>query len=468
MKRFFGAVALAAVALTIALIGTASGASPTYSNGFETDTAGWFDNGGTIAQQSSAYVNPGGYASGINSASGGFHARLNRGPCSTDLTGGGGPTVYCSGPFTRWGGYGQTWYGGWTTQVDVYLDAAYAQANADSYSGNLAGLSLDETPPGNPTDPDVKGTRFDYSSAVNNAQGNFIRDFGFNVATGPDLHGNLTCTGFIATAGMNVNRSGADAYNPAFNPQCIPTSGWYTFKHTFRENMSTHFLEVLMEIIPVGSATPTASWTIQSPDPIASGDPTKDVGCNRYGWFTDQEMWGLPIDNASINGGCTAPAQVGKIAPTATTCQQYAGGTASDLVGGLQYTTKGGLINAVSPGVFFYYTKVSGTTGQTVGITENHTGAPAIPIQQGQVVLYSASASSLCKVLRWTTTVNPDGTATGNLPSSGDFIVGVKYSASDLKGKTPPASPPVTYSFGTTLAGNPIPADDASVVLAKK
>jgi hypothetical protein len=311
MKRFFGVVAIAAIALTIALIGTASGAGPTYSNGFETDTAGWFDsanfdpNYGTITQRGDGYVNdpiPGGYASGISSADGTHHARLDRTACFTDSSGSIGPAVNCYGPFTRWGGYGSTWYGGWTTQVDIYLDATYAQNNPDSTSGNLAALT------GDPTNPDVKGTRFDYSSAVNNENGGFIRDFGFNVATGPDPHGNLTCLGFIATAGMNVYRSGADAYDPGHGATCIPESGWYTFKHTFRENMGTHNLEVLMQIIPVGSASPAAEWTIEDTlDHIHGADPSTNVGCNRYGWFADQEIWGLPIDNASIDGGCTPP-----------------------------------------------------------------------------------------------------------------------------------------------------------------
>jgi len=302
-RRLFGTVALAAVAFTVLLVGAASGAGPTYSNDFETDTAGWFtDFGGTITQQGDGYVNPpspGGYASDISSAGGTHHARLDRTTCVTDSSGSIGPAVNCSGPFTRWGGYGSTWYGGWTTQVDIYLDAAHAQANADSTSGNLAALTS------NPTNPDVKGTRFDYTSAVNNAAGGFMRDFGFNVATGPDLHGNLTCTGWIATAGNNVNRSGADAYNPAFNPQCIPDSGWYTFKHTFYADGNN--LKALMEIVDVDTSAVVADWIVTSGDLIVGSDASHSVGCNRYGWFTNQEIWGLPIDNASIDGGCTAP-----------------------------------------------------------------------------------------------------------------------------------------------------------------
>jgi hypothetical protein len=293
-------VALAAVALTLVLVSSASAVEPTYRNGFEIDTAGWFDASGTITRQPSGYVNPGGYASDINSATGGFHARLDRGTCETQA-GGGGDTVNCPGPFTRWGGRNNTWpVGGYTTQVDIYLDPAYARANPDSYGGNITCLEASDPS----SDPTCKGTRFDYSSAINNAAGGFLRDFGFNVATGPDPNGNLTCTGWIATAGTNVNRTGASPYNPAFTPQCISNPGWYTFKHTFYAEGNN--LKVRMEIIPVGSATATATWTVTSGDLIVTGDPSTSVGCNRYGWFTNQEIFGLPIDNASMTG-CGTP-----------------------------------------------------------------------------------------------------------------------------------------------------------------
>ena len=64
------------------------------------------------------------------------------------IPGGIGPSVRCSGPFTRWGGYGANWNGTYTTQVDIYLDTEYANdpANEDSSVGNLDLIS-------NPTDP---------------------------------------------------------------------------------------------------------------------------------------------------------------------------------------------------------------------------------------------------------------------------------------------------------------------------
>ena len=288
--RLFCTVALVAVALALVLVSPASAAEPTYRNGFEIDTDGWSNNSGTITRRPSGYVNPGDFASGINSATGGFHARLNRGECET-RAGGGGPTVNCSGPFTRWGGYNSKWpVGGYTTQVDVYLDTAYATANADSYGGNLACLVP------NPTDVACKGTRFDYSSAINNSSGNHLRDFGFNVSTG--LAGD-NCLGFTLTGTTNVNRTGANPNAGAHG--CIPTSGWYTFKHTFSEENG--FLKVVMEITPVSGGPATASFTISGIDPIGT------VGCNRYGWFSNQEIWGLPIDNASMTG-CGTPLPV--------------------------------------------------------------------------------------------------------------------------------------------------------------
>jgi hypothetical protein len=463
-RLLFGApvvAALCAVAF-LGLAASASAALPTYNNSFETDTAGWFDNGGTITREQSGSSYGGGYADPVASASGGYHARLGRGTCDTSDINPAGTAVNCTGPFTRWGGYNKTWTGGYTTQVDVYLDAEYAQANADSFGGNIACLTAAD----GPTNTECKGTRFDYTSAINNANGDHLRDFGFNVSTGLAKDDRVVlpaCQGFTVTGQTDVNRVNANPNIDNYDPQCIAESGWYTFKHTFSDDGTGH-LRVLMEIIPVGGSNPAASWTIDSGDPIASGDPSKDVGCNRYGWFSNQEIYGLPIDNASMTGCGTPPVPAGRISPTGTTCQQYAAGTAP-VLGQVQYTTtRGGKINAVSPGVFFYYTKVSGAQGDDVEITQEHTGAaPAIPIQNGQVVLYNAST---CKVLKWTGTANSDGT--GELPSSGNFIIGVKYSPSSLKGLTAPNPATVTYSFGTELNSVEIPADAASVDLVKK
>jgi hypothetical protein len=442
MKRtIFGAAAFAVFAL-IVVSGAAAAGSGVTSNGFETDTAGWFDNDGTINREASGYVNPGGYASPTTAATGGYFAALNRGPCSVEV-GGGGNTIRCSGPYTDWGGYGSKWNGTYTTQVDIYLDAAYANdpANEDSYGGNL-----DLATGSNSTDPSYKGTRFDYTSAINDNTGAHLRDFGFVVGTGQS---GTTCTGWTVNAQQNVNRINAFPDDLSKNPACIADSGWYTFKHTFFEN-ADHNLEVLMQIIRKSDNAVVAHWNIVS-GPAGTPDPISTVGCNRYGWFSNQEIWGLPIDNARIEGGCVAPVITGgQILPTGTTCQAYhAGATSLDKV---QYTlTKGGKINSVSPGVFFYYGTVTGTAGQTVTITQtaNPATAPLIPIQHGQVILYDTS----CNVVKWTHN-DSAGVATGTLPSTGTFIISVKYSPADLKGVSNPGT--VTYTIdGATIVLQP-------------
>ncbi|MGA9162782.1 MAG: hypothetical protein WB297_18210 [Actinomycetota bacterium] len=310
MKRRLLIVAALCAAMLVGLAGPAGA----YSNNFDTDTDGWFDNGAaTITQQPSGYDSTGNlpYADDITSASDGFHARLGRGQCQT-LQSDNGLYVNCSGPYTYWGdGTKYTWNGPYTTQVDIYLDTAYANANPDTFGGNYTEL----TTPNPSTDPTDIGTRFDFTSAINSSTpvlsdpndpnsplvGQHLRDFGFNVSTG---YANDTCGGFMVTGQTVVNRNNANPNIGQHDPQCIDETGWYTFKHSFSEEAG--YLKVVMEIIPVdpNSQETTKSWTITGIDPI------ENVGCNRYGWFSNQEIFGLPIDNASMTGGCEAQSEI--------------------------------------------------------------------------------------------------------------------------------------------------------------
>ena len=85
MRRFLRQAArwlpLFAIAVFFAVpVLVASAAAPPgpYFNGFETNTAGWFNfSGATITRVPSFYsTGVGGYANGIASASGNYHARL--------------------------------------------------------------------------------------------------------------------------------------------------------------------------------------------------------------------------------------------------------------------------------------------------------------------------------------------------------------------------------------------------------
>src|SRR3954447_937566 len=116
-----GPITALAVMLWVILALVAGGvAAVTFMNGFETDTTGWLDNSGTANRVADGYTSPVPYASAISSApdptdpgTPRHHARLRRGTCSTQA-GGGGPTVDCTGPFTRWGGYNTAWQGGYS------------------------------------------------------------------------------------------------------------------------------------------------------------------------------------------------------------------------------------------------------------------------------------------------------------------------------------------------------------------
>jgi hypothetical protein len=161
-----------------------AGAPPApFFNGFEKNTAGWFSPRGTITRQPSAYSNGGGYADGIPSAAGNWHARVTGDPC--DHT----PSTNCTAPFTRWGGYSSTFpAGGYLTQLDIYLDVGWSVGRVDY--------------------------RFDWDSSINDNTGNFLRDFVFNAGTNPDGSG-----GFFVNASTNATRSGAFPENPCPQPE---------------------------------------------------------------------------------------------------------------------------------------------------------------------------------------------------------------------------------------------------------
>lgn len=284
-------MAVVALAVTVAPVQAAAPPGP-FFNGFEKNLDGWFDStspgpfpntgSGLITRQMSGFTNgPGGYASGIQSAAGQWHARVT-GDCNFN----------CPGPKTTWGGYSSVFpQGGYRTQLDIYFDVAWAANHPDA--------------------------RFDFSSAINsNAPTNpptFRRDFVFNVSTKDPLENPGDPEGFRIQSSTNANRSGANAnfpcpapsnmpYNSCRPPAFITSSGWYTFRHTFRDG-GDGYLDVDFDIFALGSSTPLAHWTIDGfHDPFS--DPMSDVGGNRYGLFAIEEIPDLAIDNSLRTGLC--------------------------------------------------------------------------------------------------------------------------------------------------------------------
>jgi hypothetical protein len=260
---------IAVAALFVLLVPSSAVADPPpgpYFNGFETNTAGWFTfSGATVTRQPSGYMTgPGGYANGINSASGNYHARLGIDPSPDSCTFGGGIAPIYYGPYTNWGGYSSIFpTGGYFTRLDIYLDVQWAQAHPDK--------------------------RFDWASAINNTSGMHRRDFVFNAGTDP--------LGFVISGGNNSTRCGANPADPGHAPVQVSLSGWYTFEHAFT-GVAGGPLVVVMRLINKSTNAVVGTWVRSDPTDIIG----VTVGGNRYGWFVQNEIDDLAIDNSERTG----------------------------------------------------------------------------------------------------------------------------------------------------------------------
>jgi len=238
MKRFFGIALVIMMAASLFFAAASVGAEDSgYFNGFETDLDGWYEYNSEMTIVSSGH-------NGITSADGDNHVVIT-------------PPMYdtWTGVFTRWGGYSSVWpEGGFYTELDIYLDVEYATSNV--------------------------GQQFDFTSAVSKKDGDFRRDYIFSVGT--------TDEGFVMSAS---NNSPGWPANPGRNPVNIYTSGWYTFRHNFRDVADV--LTVEMEVID-SNGNVVGSWTLSDPTDIIS----TIIGGNRYGWFCFIEFPELAIDNA--------------------------------------------------------------------------------------------------------------------------------------------------------------------------
>src|SRR5260370_42490816 len=84
--------------LTLIVFGASADAPPgPYFNGFETDTAGWFNySGATITRVASGSSST--YANGVAAAPGNYYARLGKDPSPPTCASGGGPQPWSVGP----------------------------------------------------------------------------------------------------------------------------------------------------------------------------------------------------------------------------------------------------------------------------------------------------------------------------------------------------------------------------------
>lgn len=248
---------------------------PVWSQGFETDTSGWFDSSndwsGTITRVPSG-------TSAISSSSGSYHAVI-QGDAS-------------SAPFTRFDGYRDTWPGTWRAEIDVYLNPAWGA-----------------------------GQGFDYSVAATGTDGNHQRDFIFHVTKD-------TSTGKLLVAGSNNTNFAPREDLEGINHYEVTTAGWYTFQHVFYDDGG-----VLAVDLNLLDSNGTILFTETRRD--ASDTIPGEVGGNRYGWFTFVNVTnGIAVDNhelfLSTSGkatfGFVSKYQKGANAPSGQTEFQFKAG----------------------------------------------------------------------------------------------------------------------------------------------
>jgi nitrous oxidase accessory protein NosD len=223
----------------------ALGAATPWDQGFEADTVGWYDQNttwsGEVVQVASG-------TGGIVSSAGSFHATATQ----SDVNQAPGDFT---GPFTRFDGYRDKWPGGYQAEIDIYLDTAWPL-----------------------------GDGFDYSVASNGQDGSHQRDFIFHVTKD-------TSTGGLYVAGSNnSNFAPREDLDTLSNNLEITTSGWYTFRHTFRDDGGA--LAVDLQVLDSGGTVLFTETRSAAADLIST-----EVGGNRYGWFTHITVTGgIQID----------------------------------------------------------------------------------------------------------------------------------------------------------------------------
>lgn len=228
-----------------ALIGLSAPAfaGEVFNQGFESDTAGWFDssNGwyGGVNRVASG-------TDGISSASGSYHAQFTQ---SSD-----------TGGFTRFDGYRDNWSGPYQASVAIYLDTSWAA-----------------------------GEGFDYSVASNNASGDHLRDFIFHVAMD-------SSTGELLVGGSNNTNFEPREDLDTINHAVITDSGWYTFEHSFFE-AGDGSLAVALNLYDAGGNLIFQEIRNNAGDLVGSV-----AGGNRYGWFNNIDIaGGINVDDVMLN-----------------------------------------------------------------------------------------------------------------------------------------------------------------------
>jgi hypothetical protein len=177
---------------------------------------------------------------------------------------------------------------------------------------------------------------------------------------------------------------------------------------------------------------------------------------NSAGTFYWQAVYSGDTNNNGATSACTSEVltvtapHISQITPTATTCDQFSAGTAGTL-SRVDYSVRNGNISQVSPGVFFYWVKVTAGAGSNTFTIDQAitTGnfSTFFTVASGSSA-YNSSCTKVNTTIASTSTAGQI-TVTFNGGTGGTFFIGIKYSTAAVVGKAAPSPTTVTYSFST-------------------
>jgi uncharacterized repeat protein (TIGR01451 family) len=156
----------------------------------------------------------------------------------------------------------------------------------------------------------------------------------------------------------------------------------------------------------------------------------------------------------------------GLIAPTATTCQQFAGHTSGSLTDELYLVSKG-KIGSVAPGVFFYYGKIAVNASTQSFVVRQSNPSAWKPLGVQQAILWDANCTKTAAKL--TTDATGRTTIDTSTLKTGTYYISIKYDPGVLVGAALPTPyPTVPYTFGTYLNSNPYASSNAVISFKPK
>ena len=205
---------------------------------------------------------------------------------------------------------------------------------------------------------------------------------------------------------------------------------------------------------PSATFTPTATATF-TPTATATFTPTATATFTptATATFTPTPTATATATPTPTPTPTTTPSRVSQITPTGTTCTEFKNGTAQTLAS-LQYSLKNGVINQVSPGVFFYWVKVTVPAGNnnftiTETITTGNFSTP-FALANGGNNVFDFNCNGVSNTITQNATTGTV-TVSFNAPTAGTYIISLKYDSGSVKGAAAP-SPGTTvhYDFNTT------------------